>query len=200
VRSYDAYLVDLDGTLYRARAVKLAMAAELALCGWTALNTLRRFRREHERLRETQFQAVDSPYRLQLERTAAELELPVELVEQRVQEWMIHRPGKWLRVFRRASLLRELHTFKQRGGSLALVSDYPAVRKLEALGQRALFDVVVANGEAGGPRWLKPNPEGLLEAARQLGAQAERCLVLGDRADVDGEAARRAGMVFRRVR
>jgi FMN phosphatase YigB (HAD superfamily) len=199
VRRYDAYLVDLDGTLYRARGVKLAMAAELALFGWRAIRTLRRFRAEHERLRETQFQEVDSPYRLQLERTAQALALPVELVERRVQEWMIRRPGKWLRLFRRATLLRELRAFKDAGGSLALVSDYPAAHKLDALGQRSLFDAVIANGEAGGPRWLKPNPQGLLDAAARLGATAERCLVLGDRLEVDGEAARRAGMAFRRV-
>jgi HAD superfamily hydrolase (TIGR01549 family) len=113
---------------------------------------------------------------------------------------MIQRPGKWLRLFRRQPLLAELHAFKQQQGVLALVSDYPARRKLQALGVSALFDVVVANGEAGGPRWLKPNPEGLLSAAERLGVNAERCLVLGDRADVDGEAARRAGMAFRRVR
>lgn len=199
MRRYDAYLVDLDGTLYRAPGVKLAMAAELALFGWSALETLRHFRHEHERLRETQLEAVDSPYRLQLERTAQRLELPVPVVERRVQEWMIQRPGKWLRRFRRTSLLRELQAFKAQGGALALVSDYPAAHKLEALGQRALFDVVIANGEAGGPGWLKPNPEGLLQAARQLGTDAERCLVLGDRTEVDGEAARRAGMTFRRI-
>ena len=62
-----------------------------------------------------------------------------------------------------------------------------------------LFEVVVANGEAGGPRWLKPDPDGYLSAAGRLGVAPERCLVLGDRADADGEAARRAGMTFRHV-
>ncbi len=43
---YDAWLVDLDGTLYTQRWVRLAMAAELAPFGWSALPILKRFRRE----------------------------------------------------------------------------------------------------------------------------------------------------------
>src|SRR6185295_11178284 len=35
-QKYQAWLVDLDGTLYRAAPVKLAMAFELALLGWGA--------------------------------------------------------------------------------------------------------------------------------------------------------------------
>ncbi|HEV8245640.1 MAG TPA: HAD family hydrolase, partial [Polyangiaceae bacterium] len=77
------------------------------------------------------------------------------------------------------------------------VSDYPAQRKLAALGTPELFDVVVASGEPGGPRRLKPHPEGFLRAAEALGVAPARCLVIGDREDADGLAARAAGMGFR---
>jgi len=196
---HDAWLVDLDGTLYRARGVKLCMLAELSLGGWGALGTLRQFRSEHERLRRMTEPLAGDPYRLQLERTAQALGLAPTLVEVRIREWMIERPGKWLRRFRRAALLAELQRFREAGGRLALVSDYPARSKLAALGCGELFEVVVANGEAGGPRWLKPHPDGYLSAASRLGIAPERCLVLGDRPDADGEAARRAGMAFRHV-
>ncbi|HEU4579936.1 MAG TPA: HAD family hydrolase [Polyangiaceae bacterium] len=196
---HDAWLVDLDGTLYAGRPVKLALAAELALQGLSAVGTLRRFRSEHEHLRRTQAEPTASPYRLQLERTAEALGLEAVVVEAHVREWMIERPGKWLRRFRRRALLAELEAFRSRGGRLALVSDYPARRKLEALGCSGLFELVVASGEDGGPRWLKPHPDGLLRACEQLRVSPERCLVLGDRHDADGEAARRAGMAFRRV-
>ena len=49
-----AWLIDLDGTLYRARWVKLAMAMELTLFGRSAFGTLRQFRHDHEALREQQ--------------------------------------------------------------------------------------------------------------------------------------------------
>ena len=50
--NHDAWLVDLDGTLYRPKPVKLLMAAELALLGWGNIKLLQRFRHEHEALRE----------------------------------------------------------------------------------------------------------------------------------------------------
>ena len=203
--THDAWLVDLDGTLYTARWVKLAMAAELALFGWSAVKTLRQFRHDHETLREEErggkSLALDfaSPFAAQLARTAQTLALPVERVERVVKDWMFERPGKWIGRFPRKSLLAELRAFKSQGGRTALVSDYPAERKLAALGARDLFDVVVANGEQHGPRRLKPDPEGYLRAAELLGIAPARCLVVGDRDDADGEAARAAKMSFRLV-
>jgi HAD superfamily hydrolase (TIGR01549 family) len=195
-----AWLVDLDGTLYRPMFVKLAMAAELALLGLGVMRTLRHFRKEHERIRLELEHDVPSPYRLQLERTALELELDIEQVEQCVSEWMIERPGKWIRLFQRRDLVDEIAAFRMEGGRTALVSDYPASRKLAALGHIALFDAVVASGENDGPRRLKPHPDGYLSAARLLGIEPEHCLVIGDREDADGQAARAAGMRFRLVR
>ncbi len=194
-----AWLVDLDGTLYTARWVKLAMAAELALGGWGAVSTLRRFRKEHELLRDELDQDVESPFSLQVERTASALSVDRLLVERHVTEWMIERPQKWIRRFKRQGLLDEIASFRSSGGKTALVSDYPASAKLAALEATGLFDAVVASGEAGGPRRLKPHPDGYQEAARRLGVAPEECLVIGDREDADGAAARAAGMAFRKV-
>lgn len=197
-RAHDAWLVDLDGTLYSPRPVKLAMLFEV-LIGGADLRTLRCFRAQHEQLRARQTGPSASPYRLQLEQTAVALGMEPARVEAQVRRWMIERPGKWLRRFRRRALIAELTAFRASGGRLALISDYPALSKLEALGCRQLFDAVIANGEDGGPEWLKPHPDGLLKASLRLGVGPESCLVLGDRADADGEAARRAGMAFRKI-
>lgn len=194
-----AWLVDLDGTLYRARWVKLAMAAELLLGGWRAVGTLRRFRKEHELLRDELDEDVTSPFALQVRRTAAELQVEQVVVERHVTEWMIERPQKWIRRFKRKELLDEISAFRADGGKTALVSDYPASGKLAALEATGLFDAVVASGEPGGPRRLKPHPDGYLEAARRLGVEPAECLVIGDREDADGAAARAAGMAFRKV-
>jgi FMN phosphatase YigB (HAD superfamily) len=202
---YDAWLVDLDGTLYEARWVKLAMAVELALFGWFAVATLRQFRHDHEALREEVAEGnalavtFPSPFAAQLARSADALQVPVAQIERVVQDWMFERPGKWIRRFPRRDLLAELRTFKAAGGRTALVSDYPAERKVTALGARDLFEVIVANGEPHGPRRLKPDPEGYLRAAELLQVDPSRCLVIGDRDDADGEAARAAKMAFRLI-
>lgn len=196
--THAAWLVDLDGTLYVQAPVRLAMAAELSLLGWTSLRFLRQFRREHEAVRELGLEG--DPFRLQIERTAQALAASPSAVEATVRDWMIERPTKWLPLFRRRELLAELAAFRATGGRTALVSDYPARRKLEALGASGLFDIVVASGEPDGPTRLKPHPGGMLRAAAALGIEPERCLVIGDRPDADGRAASAAGMAFRHVR
>jgi putative hydrolase of the HAD superfamily len=197
--SHAAWLVDLDGTLYCAQWLKLMIGLELLVRGVGSIRVLTTFRREHERVRREVEEPVDNPYQLQLVRAAARLGKETREVEEIVQRWMIRRPAKWLRLFRRRKLLAEIAAFRRQGGRTAVVSDYPARDKLTALDATQLFDVVLANGEPGGPRRLKPWPDGYLMAAERLGVAPVDCLVLGDRPDADGEAARRAGMTFRRI-
>lgn len=196
--THRAWLVDLDGTLYAPKPLKWAMAAELLLLGLPQVGAIRVFRREHERLRQEGFRG-DSPYEEQLSRAAADCGRSPEALEATVRRWMVERPCRWLPHLRRVELLEEIGAFQAAGGRTALVSDYPARRKLEALGASDLFEAVVANGEEGGPPALKPQPDGYLAAARALGVEPAECLVIGDRDDADGEAARRAGMDFRQV-
>ncbi|HVU04480.1 MAG TPA: HAD family hydrolase [Polyangiaceae bacterium] len=195
---HEAWLVDLDGTLYRPLPVKAAMAAELLLFGASAVRILRRFRHAHEELRADGV-AGEDPYRAQIELTARDLGRSPDEVSRLVTEWMHERPGPWIKRFLRRSLLAEIRSFRERGGKTALVSDYPARKKLAAAGVADLFDEVVASGEPGGPPRLKPDPAGYLLAAERLGVAPERSLVIGDREDADGAAARAAKMAFRRI-
>jgi FMN phosphatase YigB (HAD superfamily) len=194
-----AWLLDLDGTLYHARRLKLVMLWELRRASPAALATLRRFRQEHEWLRRHQTSPLTDPFQAQLERTAEARGTSVAEVAATVQHWMFACPGRWLRRFRRTSLLQAAYAFRAEGGRIAVVSDYPARAKLLALDCEDLAECVVACGEAKGPRWLKPHPDGYSLAAERLGVSAAECLVIGDRIDADGAAAERAGMAFQRV-
>lgn len=205
--SFRAWLVDLDGTLYYPLPVRAAMTCEVAVAGTRVLPVIRAFRHQHEIVRKAQHtqreqRAVEatSPYQLQLERTAESLARDVRDVQRIVEEWMLERPGKWLKAFRRQSLLREIEHFRSGGGVTALVSDYPALTKLKAIGAEQLFDLVLANGESPDVTVLKPDPACMLAAAAKLGVAPEQCLVIGDRADTDGASARAANMTFRRIR
>jgi HAD superfamily hydrolase (TIGR01549 family) len=200
MRTHDAWLIDLDGTLYVPKPMKWAMAAELLLSGLAVVRVLRRFREQHELLRAERGTYEPSPFDEQVKRTAQDLNLSAEVVNNIVREWMIDRPCKWLSRFKRQSLMEEITAFRAEGGRTALVSDYPAHTKLAALGASNLFDRVIASGDPGGPKRLKPIPDGLLLAASALEVEPKRCLVVGDRADVDGAAASAASMEFRLVR
>ena len=194
-----AWLVDLDGTLYTPTPLKMLMGVEIFLTGLRDLRTVREFRRQHELIRHHQQEPHSNPFELQLSLTATALGEDPNQVRDTVSRWMIARPGKWIALLKRKSLIAELHKFRQQGGKTALVSDYPARSKLKAMSIAGLFDVVVANGEEGCPAYLKPHPDGYLKAAKALGIAPSNCLVVGDREDADGEAAKRAGMPFRRV-
>lgn len=197
-----ALLVDLDGTLYAPQPLKRRMALELLLRAPGRIPALHRFRQAHEELRARPEHIApdETPLEAQLRLASQGLGWPRERLLELFEEWMLERPARYLPRFKNRPLLAELAEHRRRGAALALVSDYPARRKLAALGAADLFQAVVANGEPGGPPRLKPDPAGYLEAARRLGVAPERCLVLGDRADADGLAAQRAGMAFRLVR
>ncbi len=199
-RTHDAWLVDLDGTLYRPLPLKLLMAAELLMAGRRKLEVIRRFRHEHECLRHEGAECDPTPFHAQLARTALGMALPEDEVEALVRDYMIRRPCRYLKGLRRRELLAEISIFRNDGGRTALVSDYPATDKLKSLSAFELFDRVIASGEPGGPRHLKPSPDGFLLAAEALGVEPNRCLVIGDRDDADGEAARAAGMEFRWIK
>lgn len=199
-----AWLLDLDGTLYHAGPLKRRMALDLALTGLGRARLLSHFRHAHEEIRERQKQDPmvefqPSPYQEQLQRTATRFGKSVEEVRSIVIDWMIDRPCKHLRKLRRESLVEELRAFKQGGGKLAVVSDYPVEKKLDALELSDLFDVRVGNGETAGLSRLKPAPDGYLLAARRLDCAPGQCLVIGDRDDADGAAARAGGMSFRQI-
>jgi FMN phosphatase YigB (HAD superfamily) len=197
---YRAWLIDLDGTLYRQRPVRAMLAIELVLWGRSAIKILHTFRREQEQLRLDQLPCDSDPFRVQIQRTAQRLGLAEACVSDVVEHWMFDRPGRWLRAYRRRFFLRLISSYQRHGGRTALVSDYPARRKLAAMGLgEHVFEQVIACGEPGGPHGFKPMPVGLLMAAQRLQVPPADCLVIGDRWDVDGEAASRAGMAFRHV-
>jgi FMN phosphatase YigB (HAD superfamily) len=197
--AYAAWLIDLDGTLYRSLPVKVAMGIELCFASRHVRRVIRAFRREHEALRLAESSSDTSPFEAQLARTAEQLSRPNEDIRAIVDDWMFARPRRWLHRFRRRKLLAEIACFRANGGRTALVSDYPARAKLAALEATDLFDVVVANGETTMSYLLKPSPQAFVFAAHQLGVRCDECLVLGDRLDADGLAANHAGMAFRHI-
>jgi HAD superfamily hydrolase (TIGR01549 family) len=200
MRKHDAWLVDLDGTLYQPRPLKLVMAAHVAVAGPHTIRIISRFRHEHEAVRAAMLECDPSPFEEQLSRTARALNLDVNEVTATVMRYMFERPLSMLSWFKRRDLIQEIGSFRDDGGRTAVVSDYPAEGKLRALGVTNLFDRVVACGEPEGPKRLKPAPDGFLLAAKALGVEPTRCLVLGDRADADGAAAKAAEMEFRLIR
>src|SRR6187549_84441 len=111
MNEHHAWLVDFDGTLYHAKPVQALMALDLALCGWRVLPILRRFRKSHEQLRLGELSAHPardaslSPFEQQIAITAADLGRSNAEVYTVIQHWMMERPRRWIRLFRRKGLI-----------------------------------------------------------------------------------------------
>jgi len=82
---------------------------------------------------------------------------------------------------------------QKRGILLGIVSDYPAIAKLKALGLDNKFAVVVSAGHPSIGR-LKPHPLALLNCLQQLQISPSESIYVGDRHDVDAPCALRAGV------
>ena len=187
----DLVVFDVDGTLYDQRRLRLAMARQLLVHSWRtrslgALRTLRTFRHVREELGNSpDVSFVEAQYA----RTASRHNLTPEEVELLATEWIERRPLPLLTACRYPGVEELFAALRAQGKHIAVFSDYPALDKLAALGLRA--DSVICATDASIGR-LKPDPAGLLEILRMSGAAPERAVVIGDRADRDGAAARAA--------
>lgn len=188
----DLVVFDVDGTLYDQRRLRVAMlglllADALHTRSLATLRTLRTFRRVRESLGDA---PVNAFMEEQYARTALQHGMKAEDVERLATEWLERKPLPMLGACRYPRVDELFTKLLQWGKQIAVFSDYPASAKLDALGLQASQIVCATDPHIGR---LKPDPAGLVAIMRACGASPHRTLMVGDRADRDGEAARRAG-------
>lgn len=180
-----AVTFDLDGTLADTGPPRLGMWPGLlrnprVLLGWPAAMDAQRGAR------------MPDPRAAAVAELAARIGAPPDRVDRVIAREIDTR---WPALYRHApvppgvgALLAEV---RRRGLPVAIVSDYPGLAKLEAMGLEAAR--VIDCRALGG---LKPFPDGLLAAAAQLGVRPDHLLHVGDRPDTDGRAAAACGARF----
>ena len=184
---------DVDGTLYRQRPLRLRMARDLLLHALTrldlsTLSVLRIYRHKREEMGDAQTENFDG--RL-VEETAAATGRSPEQVRAIVSQWIDRHPLPYLRACRYAGLGALFAGLRRHGKAIGVLSDYPAAAKLAAL-ELAADHVVTADDPDIGV--LKPHPRGLETVIRRAEATPATTLLIGDRAERDGLAARAAGV------
>lgn len=197
-RDLHALIFDVDGTLYHQKALRRRMLLRLLReyagkprLGITVIRALSIYRRAQEFLRNEPVEGDLATSHLAI--SSQRSGLPPHQIEGFVARWMEVEPLSLLRGLVLPDLPELLSAARERGIRIAAVSDYPATAKLEAMGLSGFFEVVVAAQDAGINRF-KPHPMGLVEALRRLGVDRSAALYVGDRDDIDGEAARMAGV------
>ena len=183
---------DVDGTLYRQRPLRIRMARDILLHtllkrDLNVITVLAKYRRIRERLGEEQI--IDFEPALIAQTTTATANSP-DSVRSIVSEWVERRPLRYLAACRYPGLSQLFAGLRRSGKSIGVLSDYPAVAKLEALGLSANH-VVSAGDESIG--LLKPHPRGLESLIAAAGVKPHETVVIGDRFDRDGLVAQRAG-------
>lgn len=187
---------DVDGTLYDQSALRhrmlllLARHLMLSVRGWRTLRVIRTFRKTREHLADEEAAGVGE---LQYRAVASQLKLHREEVACVTNEWLERRPLPLLARHREPGVADLFQALRARHIPIAVLSDYPAMAKLGALGLEA--DVVVTATDRNVDRF-KPATDGLQHILQRTGVAPGDCLVIGDREDRDGECARRLGARF----
>jgi putative hydrolase of the HAD superfamily len=182
---------DVDGTLYRQRPLRLRMARDIVLhtltkADPTPIAVLGRFRRIRERLGEERAEGFEAKL---IAETAAASGRSREAVQASVNDWIETRPLPYLAACRYDGVAELFAGLRRHGKTIGVLSDYPAKAKLAALGLTADHIVTAGLPEVG---VLKPHPRGLQALMDRAGVAPAATLLIGDRADRDGVAAREA--------
>ena len=115
----------------------------------------------------------------------------------KVERWYLHSYLPMLvRILRRhyrprPDMQRLIDHLEAHNINVGVLSDYPLVRqRLHAIGINVNSQRLWSTEEAGA---LKPNPRPIIEISRETDIPLDNILVIGDRPDTDGLAARNAG-------
>ena len=179
---------DVGGTLYRQRSLRLRIARDMLLHTMVTfdVNVIRvvgACRRIRERL------AVEDFDRVLVAETANATSTAPERVHAIVSEWMELRPIPYLKGCLHAGITKLFAGLQRAGKIIGILSDYPAEAKLAAMGLTPHH--VVSAIDVG---LLKPHCKGLQLLIEVAGVTAANTVFIGDRADRDGVAGRRAGV------
>jgi putative hydrolase of the HAD superfamily len=183
---------DVDGTLYDQTSLRLRIARDLLAHSLSArtlrvVSVLRVYRRIREQLGEAETEDFE---RILISRTATTVGCSQEVVHAVVTDWIESRPLRYLASCRYAGVRELFARLREKKKLIGVFSDYPAHAKLQALGLDA--DHVVCAAQEG-IRVLKPHPRGLTSLMAAAGVEPEATVLIGDRPERDGLAARRAG-------
>lgn len=186
-------ILDLDGTLYNQKMLRARMALELIgyflIRPWLIRELLILF--HFRRIRESLAEAGQTDVcRQQFLLTAKKCNCDTKKVLDVVDEWLYRRPLQHMALFRYPLVGSLLSLFSGRQIMVAVLSDHPPEAKLKALQVEGIFS---CSSQDPSIDKLKPDPAGVLHICGYWGIEPSQCLVIGDRDDRDGEAARRAG-------
>lgn len=188
---YDVYVFDVDGTLYFQRKVRMIMVKRLL--SYYAFHPLKIkdlfIIKEFRALRE-KAQSADTLYI----DTARKYGVSKERVEEVINKWIYKNPIDAVSCSKDEKLLCAIKKLKNSGKKIVIWSDYFADDKLEALGVEA--DAVYTADDSDRHIELKPSDAALKLIMNDFSVSNDQVLMIGDRLEKDGYAAKSAGVDY----
>jgi FMN phosphatase YigB (HAD superfamily) len=192
-------IFDLDGTLYNQRSLRLRVMFNLIFrlltfrINRSELKILSCFRKQREShkgfsspdLENIQYQWCEEP----TGKKATEIQRVIE-------KYMYEQPLKFIGKSIYPGVQQFMELLHKRGFHTAIYSDFPADKKLIALG--ITVDAVVSSTDQNISQ-LKPGNKAIEALCRQFNCLPGETLLIGDREDTDGESARMCGINFLKV-
>jgi len=160
--------------------------------GWRDIRALSMYRRTRERLALAE---ADNFGQRQFLEVAERTGLSGDEVKAIVTRWIYREPLAFVARYAAPDAGLFITKLHERGIRTGIFSDYPADDKLAALG---IATDIVRDASAPEIDRLKPQPDGFIRVAELLDVPPNRCVIIGDRDDRDGAAARRGGFIFLR--
>jgi HAD superfamily hydrolase (TIGR01549 family) len=189
-------IFDVDGTLYDQSKLRgkmlLALLQYYMWRPWRLqdVRMLAHFRSEREKRAGVACADLENAqYRWCAEKGG----YPVDKVKEVVERWMFDYPNQFLAGCRYPGTKAFFDLLLEKGIKIAIYSDYQAQDKLKAMELPA--DLIISSTDPQVDR-LKPDPTGLFYIARHMGVSPQDCVFIGDRYEMDGECASKAGMPF----
>ena len=191
--AFELIVFDVDGTLYNQRKLRLKMAGVLIrhCLAARSMNTIRILGSYREWREQLADQGSERFEQILVSRLASRYRKTEADIQAIVTEWMEVKPLPYLKECRYPGVKELIARLRSAGKTIGVLSDYPAGDKLSGLEIEADFVISARDDEVAA---LKPNPRGLKHLMALAGVGPEATVMIGDRAERDGEMGRRAGV------
>lgn len=190
-------IFDVDGTLYDQSKLRKKMLYTLflyyVLRPWKYKDIIALYHFRKEREKHAGYSSVDLEQE-QYNWCKGKTSLNANELKLVVEKWIYDVPNQFLKGYKFVGLDTFFDELKKRNILTAVYSDYPAAKKLKAMGIEV--DLIVSSTQTE-VNAFKPHPKGLNYILSKFpGINAEQCVFIGDRPELDGDCAMQAGIPF----
>lgn len=195
ISQYQAVIFDMDGTLYFQKPFRRKMASAMLMhlirhpFSIGDMLLVAKYRKEREAWKENAENLEQRQYAYVAQKCGCE---PGKVAEA-VRFFMYDLPMPLLRANRDDILADVVRELKRKNITTAIYSDYPAEKKLKALGIEVDHVFCAFDREIS---CMKPDPKGLQVVLQTIKCKPERALMIGDRYEKDGLCAKENGVDY----